>query len=77
MPGFHGRSLLLGGSHSAIAALSPHWGAQPQEKTVRTILVKLVAALGLASALALATASSFAQSNPALDCYPRNGVSTC
>jgi hypothetical protein len=42
-----------------------------------TTFVKLVAALGLAGMLAMATANSFAQSNRAMDCYPRNGVSTC
>jgi hypothetical protein len=53
-------------SHCEPAAAFPRfprcirWGAQPKQKTVRRILVTLVAALGLASALSLATASSFA-----------------
>jgi hypothetical protein len=48
-----------------------------KETTMKTAIMKVVAAIGLATVISLAAASGFAQSNPNLDCQPRQGIDYC
>lgn len=44
---------------------------------MKSTIAKLVAVVGLAATLSLVGASVLAQSNPNLDCRPRQGIDTC
>jgi hypothetical protein len=44
---------------------------------MKATITKFVAAISLAATLLLAGASVFAQSNPRLDCQPRQGIDYC
>jgi hypothetical protein len=44
---------------------------------MKTAIMKVVAAIGLGAMLTLAGVSVFAQSNPNLDCQPRQGIDYC
>jgi hypothetical protein len=48
-----------------------------KETTMKTAIMKVVAAIGLATMLTLAGVSVLAQSNPNLDCQPRQGIDYC
>jgi hypothetical protein len=51
--------------------------SMPGQSAKRRRIANLVAVIGLAATLSLAGASVLAQSNPHLDCQPRQGIDYC